>query len=288
MNALLKYMIAAFILLTGCEASDMNTKNREIELSLGVSIDTVLASTTVKLRKDCDDTMCLYQFIVPSKSSELITVKVRSASTILAIENVSSTTVVTNPLGLITDIDVYVAGVSTHAKHEDAMAYFYQQVQNLDAAGWQRYIFPNEARIPGIEAGKFTNLNEVLGKNVGTGPWMDPNLKLTKQVWVSLPMINTWMFYSGHEYLDLMVQRENSKDDPQNRGSYLFTWTFKSESEFYAEFVRGEDRARWRELLPAELTRMGKERQKTEAQLKKMGIKIDENYKDAKPPVEAG
>ncbi|KPX53578.1 hypothetical protein ALP66_102138 [Pseudomonas amygdali pv. photiniae] len=288
MNALLKYMIAAFILLTGCEASDMNTKNREIELSLGVSIDTVLASTSVKLRKDCDDTMCLYQFIVPSKSSELITVKVRSASTILAIENVSSTTVVTNPLGLITDIDVYVAGVSTHAKHEDAMAYFYQQVQNLDAAGWQRYIFPNEARIPGTEAGKFTNLNEVLGKNVGTGPWMDPNLKLTKQVWVSLPMINTWMFYSGQEYLDLMVQRENSKDDPQNRGSYLFTWTFKSESEFYAEFVRGEDRARWRELLPAELTRMGKERQKTEAQLKKMGIKIDENYKDAKPPVEAG
>ncbi|MBC9745519.1 hypothetical protein PSYCIT7_024415 [Pseudomonas syringae Cit 7] len=288
MNALLKYMIAAFILLTGCEDSDMNTKNREIELSLGVSIDTVLASTSVKLRKDCDDTMCLYQFIVPSKSSELITVKVRSASTILAIENVSSTTIVTNPLGLITDIDVYVAGVSTHAKHEDAMAYFYQQVQNLDAAGWQRYIFPNEARIPGTEADKFTNLNEVLGKNVGTGPWMDPNLKLTKQVWVSLPMINTWMFYSGHEYLDLMVQRENSKDDPQNRGSYLFTWTFKSESEFYAEFVRGEDRARWRELLPAELTRMGKERQKTEAQLKKMGIKIDENYKDAKPPVEAG
>jgi len=281
-------MIAAFILLTGCEASDMNTKNREIELSLGVSIDTVLASTSVKLRKDCDDTMCLYQFIVPSKSSELITVKVRSASTILAIENVSSTTIVTNPLGLITDIDVYVAGVSTNAKHEDAMAYFYQQVQNLNAAGWQRYIFPNEARIPGTEAGKFTNINEVLGKNVGTGPWMDPNLKLTKQVWVSLPMINTWMFYSGHEYLDLMVQRENSKDDPQNRGSYLFTWTFKSESEFYAEFVRAEDHARWRELLPAELTRMGKERQKTEAQLKKMGIKIDENYKDAKPPVEAG
>lgn len=288
MNALLKYMIAAFILLTGCEASDMNTKNREIELSLGVSIDTVLASTSVKLRKDCDDTMCLYQFIVPSKSSELITVKVRSASTTLAIENVSSTTVVTNPLGLITDIDVYVAGVSTHAKHEDAMAYFYQQVQHLNAAGWQRYIFPNEARIPSKEASKFTNLNEVLGKNVGTGPWMDPNLKLTKQVWVSLPMINTWMFYSGNEYLDLMVQRENSKDDPQNRGSYLFTWTFKSESEFYAEFVRAEDRARWRELLPAELTRMGKERQKTEAQLKKMGIKIDENYKDAKPPVEAG
>ncbi len=288
MNATLKYMIAVFILLTGCEASDMNTKNREVELSLGVSIDTVLASTSVKLRKDCDDTMCLYQFMVPSKSSELITIKIRSASSILAIENVSSTTIVTNPLGLITDIDVYVAGVSTNAKHEDAMAYFYQQVQNLNAAGWQRYIFPNEARIPGTEAGKFTNINEVLGKNVGTGPWMDPNLKLTKQVWVSLPMINTWMFYSGHEYLDLMVQRENSKDDPQNRGSYLFTWTFKSESEFYAEFVRAEDHARWRELLPAELTRMGKERQKTEAQLKKMGIKIDENYKDAKPPVEAG
>ncbi|MFH7397029.1 hypothetical protein RA262_28775, partial [Pseudomonas syringae pv. tagetis] len=66
-------------------------------------------------------------------------------------------------------------------------------------------------------------------------------------------MINTWMFNSGNEYLDLMVQRDNSKDDPQNRGSYLFTWTIKSESGFYAEVVRDEDRERWRELMPAEL-----------------------------------
>jgi hypothetical protein len=283
-----RYLVFVFILLTGCEASETNTKNREIELSLGGSIETVLASTSVKLRKDCDDTMCLYDFVVPSKSSELITVKIHSASSTLAINNVFSATIVTSPSGLITDTDVSTADVPDNAKHEDAMAFFYQQVQNLNAAGWTRYILPNEARIPGAEASKLTNLNEVLGKNVGTGPWMDPNLKLTKQVWISLPMINAWMFYSGNDYLDLMVQRENSRDDPLNHGSYLFTWTFKSESEFYAEFVRAEDRERWRELLPAELTRMGKERQKTEAQLKKMGIKIDENYKDAKPPVEAG
>jgi hypothetical protein len=288
MNATLKYLIVLFILLTGCEASDMNTKNREIELSLGGSIETVLASTSVKLRKDCDNTMCLYEFVVPSKSSELITVKIHSASSTLAINNVFSATIVTSPSGLITATDVSTAGVSTNAKHEDALAYFYQQVQKLNAAGWQRYIFPNEARIPGSEASKFTNLNEVLGKNVGTGPWMDPNLKLSKQIWVSMRMFDPWRFYNGSEYLDLMVQRENNEDDPLNHGSYLFSWTFKSESEFYADFVKAEDRKRWKELLPAELTRMAKERQKTEAQLKKMGIKIDENYKDAKPPVEAG
>ncbi|UZJ58430.1 hypothetical protein OKW98_17730 [Pseudomonas sp. KU26590] len=277
-----------FILLTGCGASETNSKSREIELSLGGSIETVLASTSVKLRKDCDDTMCLYHFVVPSKSSELITVKMHSASSTLAIDNVSSTTIVTTPSGLITEMDVYVAGVPTNAKHEDAIAYFHQQVQNLNAAGWQRYILPNEARIPGSEASKFNSLDEVLGKSVGTGPGMDPNLKLTKEMWVSLPTTNIWMFYNGHEYLDLMVQRENSQDDPQNRGSYLFSWTFKSEEEFYALFVKADDRKLWKELLPATLTRMAKERQKTEAQLKKMGIEIDENYIDAKPPVEAG
>lgn len=118
--------------------------------------------------------------------------------------------------------------------------------------------------------------------------WIEDNLKLTKQTWVSMRIFNRWIFYNGDEYLDLRIQRENGKDDPQNRGLYLFTWTFKSESEFYADFVEGEDRKRWKELLPAELTRLAKEREKTEAQLKKMGIQIDETYKDAKPPVEAG
>ncbi|UZJ58429.1 hypothetical protein OKW98_17725 [Pseudomonas sp. KU26590] len=258
----------------------------KIDLKLDSSIQDSLSSTSIKLTKDCNSSFCAYNFDLPSASVNLPTANIISGKKNLHLDKVSGLQIFTTTSGAITSFVIYTAGVPSNARHEDAMAYFYQQVQNLDAAGWQRYIFPNEARIPGAEASKFTNLNEVVGKNVGTGPWMDPNLKLSKQIWVSMRMFDPWRFYNGNEYLDLMVQRENSEDDPQNRGSYLFTWMFKSESEFYAEFVRAEDRERWRELLPAELTRMGKERQKTEAQLKKMGIKIDENYKDAKPPVE--
>ncbi len=283
-----RYLVMVFILLTGCGASDMNGKKPEIELRLGDAISSTITSTTVKLNKDCGSTFCNYDFVTSSTSKNLISVKIKSKERTLEITNVHSVTIVTTPTGTITDVDVYTIGVPSNALHEDAMVYFYQQVQNLNATGWQRYIFPDEARIPGSEASKFPGLNDVLGNNVSTGPWMDPSLRLTKQIWLSMRIFNTWMFYNGNEYLGLRVQRENSKEDPQNRGSYLFTWTFKSESKFYADFVEAEDRKRWKELLPAELTRMGKERQKTEVQLKKMGIKIDENYKDAKPPVEAG
>ena len=282
-----RYLAIALILLTGCEASDMAAKEREIKVSLGGSIDTVLSSTAVKLRKDCDDAMCLFKFVVPSRSSDLITVKMQSVSSTLTIENVHSTTIVTSPSGLITAVDVDTAGVASNAKHEDAMAYFSRQMQNLKATGWHRYIFPDEARIPSSEVSKFKDMYEVLGKDVGSGPWMDPYLERSKEVWVSMRMFDPWRLYNGDEYLTFRVQRENSEDDPQNHGSYLFSWTFESENEFYAQFVKGEDRKRWKELLPAELARMAKEREKTEAQLKKMGIQIDESYKDAKPPVKA-
>ena len=283
-----KFLFMIFIVLTGCGASEMNNKNSKIELALGNSIDEVMTSTTLKLSKDCGSTFCNYDFDTSSTSKNLISVGIKSNGYTLEINDVHSITLVTTLTGTITDMDVYAVGVPSDAQHEEAMKYFYQQVHNLNTAGWRRYIFPDEARLAGSEASKFTDFNEVLGKHVGTGPWMDPNLRLTKQIWVSMPMYDPWRFYNGNEYLNLTVDRENSEDDPQNRASYLFTWTFKSENEFYAQFVKGEDRKHWRELLPAELARMAKEREKTEAQLKKMGIQIDENYKDAKPPVKAG
>lgn len=259
-----------------------------IDLKLDSSIQDSLSSTSIKLTKDCNSSFCAYNFDLPSASVNLATANIISGKKNLHLEKVSGLQIFTTTSGAITSFVIYTAGVPSNARHEDAMAYFYQQVQNLNAAGWQRYIFPDEARVPGAEASKFSDLNEVLGNPVATGPWKDPNLKLTKQNWISMRIFNTWMFFNGNEYLSLGVQREKSEADPQNRGSYLFTWTFKSESDFYADFVGAEDRNRWKELLPAQLTRMAKERQKTEAQLKKMGIKIDENYKDAKPPVEAG
>ncbi|MEE4677887.1 hypothetical protein V2K57_26565 [Pseudomonas alliivorans] len=260
----------------------MNTGKSEIELALDSSIETTLSSTAVKLVKDCDSHFCNYQFSVPSASDDLIKAKVITKGNTLNLENIHNITIVTTPSGTITEFDIYAAGVPQDSKHEDAMSYFYRQVHNLGSSGWHRYIYPDEARISGSQASKFASKDEVLGNAVSTGPWNDPGLQLSKTEWNALPAISTWMFHNGNQYLYLRVQRENNSDSPQDRGSYLFTMTFKSESEFYKEFIENESREQWKELLPDELNRMAQARKNTETQLKKMGIEIDERYENPK------
>jgi len=112
----------------------------------------------------------------------------------------------------------------------------------MKAAGWQRYIFPGEARIPGAEAKKFDHFDEVLGVPVGTGPWKDPALKSNQTDWLAMPTINSWYFYKNGNFLQLRVQRKNSLQVPQERGTYLFSLNFQTEAEFYKSFVESDDR----------------------------------------------
>ncbi|MEE3936594.1 hypothetical protein V2I68_13625 [Pseudomonas viridiflava] len=279
---MIKYLVSVLFLLNGCGEPSMNNGKPEIELALNSSIETTLTSTTVKLVKGCDSHFCNYQFSLPSTSEDLIKVKLITNNDALSLDNIHNLNIVTTPSGAITDVDIYAAGVPQDSKHEDAMSYFYRQVHNLASSGWHRYIYPDEARISGEQASKFDSKDEILGHSVSTGPWNDPELQLSKTEWNALPAINTWMLHNGDQYLYLRVQRENSNDLPQDRGSYLFTMTFKSESEFYKEFIENENREQWKELLPAELNRMAQVRKSTETQLKKMGIVIDERYENPK------
>ncbi len=279
---MIKYLISALFLLTGCGESGMSNGKPEIELTLNSSIETTLSSTTQKLVKACGSRFCTYSFSLPSTSEDLFKVKVIIHGNVLNLENIHALTIVTTPSGTITDFDIYAAGVAQNSKHEDAMSYFYRQVQKLGASGWHRYIYPDEARISGKQAQKFDSKDEILGHSVSTGPWSDPEFQLSKTEWNAFPAITTWMFNNGDQYLYLRVQRENSSDSPQDRGTYLFTMAFKSESAFYKEFIKNENREQWKELLPDELNRMARERKNTEAQLKNMGIEIDERYENPK------
>ncbi|MEE4959329.1 hypothetical protein V2J98_25410 [Pseudomonas alliivorans] len=277
-----KYLISVLLLLTGCEGSDIIDSKREVKLTLNSSIEDTRSSTSIKFIKFCDSNFCNFGTGVPSTSGDLLRAKVITGSHVLTLENIHNITIVTTPSGTITDFDIYAAGVPQGSKHEDAMSYFYRQVHNLGSSGWHRYIYPDEARISGSQASKFASKDEVLGNAVSTGPWNDPGLQLSKTEWNALPVISTWMFHNGDQYLYLRVQRENNSDSPQDRGSYLFTMTFKSESEFYKEFIENESREQWKELLPDELSRMAQVRKSTETQLKKMGIEIDERYENPK------
>lgn len=264
----------------------MNREKPTIRFELGAPVEKALGSSSEQFGKDCKLGICLYKYSLSFSRDRRATVLMNpKTTTSLNFEDAVSVTLGTDESDIVNDAEITLGGVSPNSPHAQAMGYFYQRVDNLLAQGWHRFIMPNEARIPGLEAKKFESTSRVLSKPVGTGPWLDPSLKLNLEEWLSLPMFNDWYFYKDGIYLILSMQRENSADSPREKGSYLFTLNARSESEFYKEFVASDDRDDWLKLIPEELKRMAQERAQTEARLKQMGIAIDENYQD--PPIKA-
>ncbi|WP_236193388.1 hypothetical protein [Pseudomonas faucium] len=273
------------LLLTACGASNVTANKPNVTFSLNDSIKNVLTSSTMQLTKDCSSHVCFYEFSTSSKSENKGTALVDPNQNPLSLNNIVGAALITYKTDLVENASIRVAPAPSNSEHSEFMQYFNDTLVKLRLSGWQRYILPNEARVPGSEASKFKLFDEVLGVPVGTGPWKDPTLKLSQAEWLAMPTINNWYFHKNGNYLLFRVQRENTSQAPQERGSYLFSFNFQSEAEFYKNFVPNENQDVWVKLLPAELKRMAQERAQTEARLKQMGIAIDENYQD--PPIKA-
>ncbi|MFJ2973042.1 hypothetical protein [Pseudomonas fulva] len=274
-----------FITLAACGDSNMNEEKPVIRSDLNGTIENMLSSSTASFDKDCNSSLCFYDFDIPAESTNKATAFLTSSESSLVFNDVISAVFITHNGSMITDTNIILGGVTENAKHTEAAIYFYETLDKMKSAGWQRYIFPGEARISGAEAKRFDRFDEVLGVPTVTAPWKDPALKLDQTDWLAMPTINSWYLYNNGNYLQLRVQRKNSLQAPQDRGTYLFSLNFQTEAEFYKSFVESDDRERWTTLLPAELKRMAQERAQTEARLKKMGIAIDEDYQD--PPIKA-
>jgi len=277
--------IVVIAALFGCENSDMKNDKPTININFNEPIQSLLSASTASLSRDCNSDICFYEFDTSSDSPNKAILTIDSGGQSLVLEEVIGAMLMTYKSDFLANSYITLNGVKPDTEHALAMQYFNETIAKLNKAGWQRYIYPNEARIPGAEAKKFKEIDEIFGAPVGTGPWQDPALKLSKDQWLSLPMFNNWLFYKDSEYLKLTVQRENNSKAPKEIGSYLFTLTFRSESDFYKGFIDDQEHDNWQKLLPAELKRMAQERAQTEARLKQMGIAIDENYQD--PPIKA-
>ncbi|MFJ4394697.1 hypothetical protein [Pseudomonas sp. NPDC089396] len=283
----MKFARYAFLLgLAGCGEAKMSDAKPVIRFEIAAPIENALSDSSAQFHKDCMQGLCLYKFSLSFANASRADLLINSKTEILKFDDIISTTLETSESDIIDKARVTLGGVPQDSEHNQALRYFYQQVDKLRSAGWKRYIFQNEARISGEEAIKFESARSILGKPIGTGPWKDPALKLSAEEWLALPTINSWYFYKDGVYLLFRVQREKNTQTPQKLGSYLFTLNFESEADFYKGFVEGEkDRENWKALVPPELKRMAQERAQTEARLKQMGIAIDENYQD--PPIKA-
>ena len=278
-------LIVLLLTLAACGDSGMITNKPSITFEVNTPVTNAFSASSVDFQKDCMLRLCMYEFSLAFSEPLRANLEALSTTGALKFNDVIRTTLITFNGDNIDKANVTLGGVQPNSQHSEAIRYFYQQTEKLLAEGWVRYIFPNEARLSGAVAKEFEDPESILNHPVSTGPWADPNLRLNRNQWLALPIFSSWYFYKDGVYLLLRVQRENSAKSPNETGSYLFTFTFESEAEFYKGFVENKLREDWKQLLPAELKRMAQERAQTEARLKKMGIAIDEDYQD--PPIKA-
>lgn len=266
-------------LLSGCE--DEINKRTPVKLWIGNTIESVKQELGAELSSECDADLCWYRYRKPTRSGDFLTL-ILGGKKAFDIQDVFafSVPVYKQDANKIELINLSPVGPPEDSKHSDAESEFYTILAKLQASGWKRYIRLGEPRVPGTEIKKFNTINEVLGKPVLTGPWTDPAIRLSNEMWRSMPLTNDWFLYRDNEYLTLSVQRENSDSEPLERGTYLFTLTFKSEKRFFSEYFDYADRERLAELLPDMLKKLALQREVAEERLMQSGICIDQRYQN--------
>ena len=160
--------------------------------------------------------------------------------------------------------------------HEEARDKLYSILKAIEQKGWRVMTPRGDPRIKGKD-----RFNYVLQKDKYIG--LDAAYIPSLSEWMQLENLTTWAFYADRQYLTVDFKRERTLLDPAKPGSYLLTYTLKSEAEHFRAYVGPDNRARWKELLAAELAPRDSDRAKAEASLKAQGIKIDETYQD--PPL---
>lgn len=271
------------IVLCGCDGAFAPPPpiTRTVQVWLGDSPGQMKAVLGDDLTRDCNDMLCWYDFTKPSKSGNVLKLFLGGDKPFTLDRVFSfSTPVYKENHERIDEIHINPLGLPEDSLHADSRVWFYQLIDQLQAAGWQRFIYQDNPRLPGSEADNAGRIEQALKIPTLATPLNDPSLHLDNAKWLALPFLSDWYFYRGNEYLQLSVQRDNSETAPGERGTYLFTLTFRSEERLYQGYFEYQDRDRWKTLLPALLKKMATQRAEQETQLRAMGIKIDESYRD--------
>jgi len=162
-------------------------------------------------------------------------------------------------------------------EHDEARKQIFSLLQRIRQAGWTPFIDRDDPRLRGKERLEYV----VSHSSVSS---LDPNYEPTLSEWMQLQDLSRWTFYADHAYLSVSFKREESLQDPAKRSAYLLTYTLMSENEHFRAYVTPKDRDRWKELVPAAIKDLLKQREQNEKDWRAKGAKIDEVYVDPPAP----
>lgn len=174
----------------------------------------------------------------------------------------------------LTRFSIY-AGVNEggNISHDAARIYIHGLMSRILSAGWHQMVDAEEPRLSGTDRLKRTlassNLNGLDARHV-----------MSLAEWMLIKDGTPWMFVRDDAVLKVTFRRDAAKLDATLPGAYFLSLTWMSTDEHFREMVDPDDRARWRELVPAMLVEARQTRNQAEDELRKAGLTIDTSYAD--------
>jgi hypothetical protein len=256
-----------------------------VELTLGGSVEESLRSSPVEISDDCSErlNLCFHSFDFPSASKKLPAVSIKNGVDVLSLDQVAGLDIFNNAKrmkGKLEAIDLTLRGVPSRSDISLAKTFAYSTIANIRNAGWARYIHPSDPRISGAGDDKISDCNALLDGETSGHPCFDPGYEMSDQQWMALGMFSYWYFHKDGYYLTFKAWRSRDRVDPPREASYLFTLSFESEQEYWVDNFEGDDRLRWKELLPAILVEYQARREIMEREAELAGMTIDRSYKN--------
>lgn len=278
--------------LAGCNngESNMTKNNTSIELSINSSIQKNIDQRAIKFSKNCmqQASLCWYEFSTSANDVQLPDVAIKTAASTLTLKKaINITMLIDERIGEdVEDINISLRGLPDNTTHEENIAQISALLADIRDAGWTHFFMHEDPRISGSQADKIATPATVLGRYVGSHPWLDPDYQLDLKRWLEIGSFYNWYFYNNGIYLHLKAWKRDDETAPSEKATYLISLEFKSERAFWTTGITDEsDRANWKSLLPKRLENYRAIRLAIETKARASGIEIDETYQD--PPIQA-
>ncbi|MGH1485969.1 MAG: hypothetical protein ACRBCI_07075 [Cellvibrionaceae bacterium] len=158
--------------------------------------------------------------------------------------------------------------------HDDVRQRFMTFLSELEDKGWKRMIYYSAPRLTGDDATRY-----LLEEDSTYTPPENYELSLSQWMQLDEPL---WQFYVDGVYLGISFKRDRKRMDPEQQGSYLFSYEIYGADEMGASQMQPADRVRWKELWVETVQSLKKHRYLREAVLQSKGYSIDTSYDDPK------
>ncbi len=227
--------------------------------------------------------MCWYKIKYRSGDPSLPAVRVAQGKSALTLESVTDVSIVDAGINKnIEDFSVTLLGLPDDSSHDENKKLVCKVIDDLKSAGWKKYYYPADPRIPGSELGKLHSEDDMFGEFSLSQPRFDPDIELDMQQWLSVERFYSWYLYQDDVRVKLKVQRRDSDSSLQVSGTYLISLEFTSLDYNWRIDAKEEDRTRWQELFPARLKSLQLRREAAEKRARAAGVVIDESYEPPK------